>query len=101
MDPLDRITTGKVGDDNVFFLVIPLYICLKCRADCTQVDLFKSLSQVWLIHTPAYNVKRVMNVAGHGNDTRIRSLVIGESEFIICRCYICFLRAGDTCSSFV
>ena len=32
-------------------------------------------------------MKRVMNVAGHGNETRIRSLVIGESEFIFCRCY--------------
>ena len=27
-----------------------------------------------------------MNVASHGNETRIRSLVIGESEFIFCCC---------------
>ena len=29
-----------------------------------------------------------MNVASHGNETRIRPLVIGESEFIFCCC--CF-----------
>ena len=27
-----------------------------------------------------------MKVAGHSNETRIRSLVIGESEFICCCC---------------
>ena len=30
-----------------------------------------------------------MNVAGHDNETRIRLLVIGESEFIFCCCCCC------------
>ena len=36
----------------------------------------------------------MMNVASHGNETRIRSLVIGESEFIICRCYYDMFSLG-------
>ena len=31
-------------------------------------------------------MKRVTNVVSYGNETRVRPLVIGESEFIFCCC---------------
>ena len=38
----------------------------------------------------------------HDNETQVRPLVIGESEFIFCRCYYdMFPRAGDRFSRFL